>query len=256
MKLKALGSIIEWSDWDLTENDLYSGMFDYWDHWESIDPRLTSHYTVLSAASDAFGHDIVNLATFTHEILNWLDQSRIQDARSVVAVSAMTEAFMYTVRTACDVIASALAEYASEKPGQVPKNGLRDLLSWSQKNETRLRPAVTKVLTSDFDWFWKLRSFRDALAHRGANANIASDGRQFYLWLYGQHGWITREPLLPLINDQLRKLLSFADQSAHAINLIIGMPADRIKSRVLHGILIPSLHDLSREAPNYSNPSP
>jgi hypothetical protein len=66
----------------------------------------------------------------------------------------------------------------------------------------------------------------------------------------------TREPLLPLIDDQFSKLLSFANQSVDAINSAIGMPVDRIKSRVLHGVLIPALHELSRVAPNYSNPSP
>jgi hypothetical protein len=178
------------------------------------------------------------------------------DARGVVVTSAMAEAFMYTIRSACDVVATALAHYASEKPGQVPKDGLRDLLSWSKKNSSRLRPSVAKVLASDFDWFWKLRKFRDALAHRGANANIHTDRYQFNLWLYESHNCITREPLLPLIDNQFSQLLSFANQSADAINSIIDMPDDRIKSRVLHGLLIPALHELSRVAPNYSNPSP
>jgi hypothetical protein len=93
------------------------------------------------------------------------------------------------------------------------------------------------------------------LAHRGAFANILTDRHQFHLMLYGPRGWITREPLLPLIDDQFSKLLSFANQSADAINSAIGMPVDRIKSRVLHGVLI-ALHELSRVAPNYSNPSP
>jgi hypothetical protein len=94
------------------------------------------------------------------------------------------------------------------------------------------------------------------LAHRGAHANIHTDRHQFNLWLYGPHDCITREPLLPLIEGQLSKLLSFANQAADAINSTIGMPVDRIKSRVLHGVLIPALHELSRVAPNYSNPSP
>jgi hypothetical protein len=251
-----LGRVIEWSGWNLTDNDLYSGMFDYWDHWESIDARLASYHAVLSSASEAFGHDVVNLATFTAEILHWLDESRIWDARGVVVVSAMAEAFMYTVRSACDVVATALANNASEKPGQVPKNGLRGLLEWNEKNSSRLRPSVAKVLASDFEWFWKLRKYRDALAHRGARAGIHTDRHQFNLWLRGPDHWITREPLLPLIEDQFTKLLSFANQSADAINSVIGMPADRIKSRVVQGVLIPALHDLSRVAPNYSKPSP
>jgi hypothetical protein len=250
LTVRALGTVVEWSGWELTGNDLYSGMFDYCDR-TSIDPRLAAHHPVLSAASGAFGHDVVNLATFTNEILYWLDHSRMWDGRGVVVVSAMTEAFMYTVRSACDVVATALAEYASEKPGQVPKDGLRALLDWSEKNNLRLRPSVAKVLASDFDWFWKLRRCRDALAHRGAHAIILTDRHQFHLYLDGPG-----EPLLPLIEDQFSKLLSFANQSADAINLAIGMPVDRIKSRVVHGLLIPALHELCRVAPNYSKPSP
>jgi len=252
LTLRALGTVVEWSGGGLTDNDLYSGMFDYWDDSESIDARLAAHHSVLSPASEAFGHDVVNLATFTNEILRWLDKSRMWEGRGVVVVSAMTEAFMYTVRSACDVVATALAEYASEKPGQVPKNGLRDLLDWSQKNNSRLRPPVAKVLASDFGWFWKLRRLRDALAHRGETAIILTDRHQFYLLGHVPH----QEPLVPLIEGQFSKLLSFADQSADAINSIIGMPVDRIKSRVVHGILIPALHELSRIALNFSNPSP
>jgi hypothetical protein len=112
------------------------------------------------------------------------------------------------------------------------------------------------VLSSDFDWFWKLRKLRDAVGHRGAQANIHSDGRQFNLWLYGANGWITREPLLPLLAGQLAALISFADQSARAINTTIGFPADRLKSRAVHGLLIPALHHLLQIADEYSEPSP
>lgn len=178
MQLRALGTIIEWSEAEATPSDFYSGMLDYWDHWESIDPRLVDHHAALSAAAHAFGHDIVNLATYSNEILSWLAPSRIRQPPSVVVVGGMTEAFIYTVRSACDVIAAALARYASEKPGQVPADSLSDLIAWSKKNPSRVRRAIGALLSSDFGWFWSLRKLRDALGHRGALANIHCDGRQ------------------------------------------------------------------------------
>ena len=256
MRLKALGTIIRWSGAALTPSDFYSGILDYWDHWESIDPRITDHHPVLSRAADAFGHDIVNLATYANEILSWLPPSRIRCPPSVIVVGGMTEAFMYSVRSACDVIAAALAQYVSDNPGQVPRDSLRALIQWSERNPARVRPAVASVLSSDFSWFWNLRELRDALGHRGAHANIHCNGRQFNLWLYGPREWITREPLLPLLAGQLEGLISFADQSANAINMTIGLPADRLKSRVVHGVLIPALHHLLRIANEYSEPSP
>jgi hypothetical protein len=256
MRVKALGTIIEWSGTELTPSDFYSGMLDYWDHWQSIDPRLVDHHATLSAAADAFGHDIVNLATYSNEILAWLEPSRIRQSPSVIVVGGMTEAFIYTVRSACDVIAVALAQYASEKPGQVPRDSLRALIVWSKQNPSRVRPSIGAVLSSDFGWFWNLRKLRDALGHRGAHANIHCSGRQFNLWLYGPHGWITREPLLPLLAGQLSHLIAFADQSAQAINAIVGFPVDRLKSRVVNGVLIPALHQLLEIASQYSEPSP
>ena len=88
------------------------------------------------------------------------------------------------------------------------------------------------------------------------HANIACDGRQFHLWLHGPDGWITREPLLPLLAGQFEHLISFADCSARAINMTIGLPADRLKSRVVHGVLVPALHHLLEIANEYSAPSP
>jgi hypothetical protein len=256
MRVRALGTIIEWSGAGLTPSDFYSGMLDYFDHWQSIDPRLMDHHATLSAAADAFGHEIVNLATYSNEILAWLPPSRIQQPPWVVIVGGMTEAFIYTVRSACDVIAAALGQYVSEKPGQVPRDSLRALIAWSAQNPSRIRPSVGAVLSSDFRWFWNLRKLRDALSHRGANANIACNGRQFYLWFHGPQGWIAREPLLPLLADQLRHLTALADQSAQAINGIIGLPVDRLKSRVVNGVLIPALHQLLEIAGEYSEPSP
>ena len=54
MQVKALGTVIEWSGKRATSADFYSGMLDYWDHWQSIDPRLAEHHAVLSLAADAF----------------------------------------------------------------------------------------------------------------------------------------------------------------------------------------------------------
>src|ERR1700748_963370 len=100
MQVKALGTVIEWSGNRATSADFYSGMLDHWDHWQSIDPRLAEHHAVLSLAADAFGHDLVNLATYANGILRWLEPSRIQQSPSVVG--GMTEAFIFTVRSACD----------------------------------------------------------------------------------------------------------------------------------------------------------
>jgi hypothetical protein len=256
MQVKALGSVIEWSGKKSTTADFYSGMLDYWDHWQSIDPRLAEHHRVLSPAADAFGHDLVNLATYANEILSWLEPSRIRQSPSVVVVGGMTEAFIQTVRSACDVVATALAAYSSEKAGQTPRDSLRNLILWSKQNPSRVRPSIKAVLAADFGWFWKVRGLRDALSHRGAHANIHCDGRQFNLWLHGSQGWITREPLLPLLASQLTHLVDFSDGSAQAINAVIGLPSDRVRSRIVNGVLISALHRLLNISSQYAEPSP
>ncbi|WP_213740507.1 hypothetical protein [Bradyrhizobium sp. dw_411] len=256
MQTKALGTVIEWSGRSSTPADFYSGMLDYWDHWQSIDPRLAEHHAVLSTAAEAFGHDLVNLATYAHEILSWLEPSRIRRSPSVVVVGGMTEAFIFTLRSACDVIATALAHYAAEKRGQAPKDSLRGLITWSERNPSRVHASIRTVLAADFGWFWKLRALRDALGHRGSHANIHCDGRQFNLWLHGPDGWITREPLLPLLAGQLVHLVDLSDSSAQAINEVIDFPPDRLKSRIVNGVLISALHDLLKTADNYAEPSP
>src|SRR5438477_343273 len=75
------------------KDSVYCGLLDYYDHWNEVDQRLGSHYPYLSRAADIVGHDIVNIATYAHEILAWLSPDRIRLPSSVVCVGGMTEAF-------------------------------------------------------------------------------------------------------------------------------------------------------------------
>jgi hypothetical protein len=241
----------------LTIIPFWSGFLDYYDSWNEIDPRLSGHYPYLSRASDIFAHDLVNMATYTNEIIGWLDPDRIRLAPSVVCVAGMAEAFFVSTRSAYDAVAISLSYVACEKRGQAPADSLRSLLDWAKKNGHRMRPQILAILNSDVGSFKKVRSVRDHMVHGGAHANIHSTGRQFNLWLHSPKiGWVTREPLLPLLSKQFRDLITFADSAAEAINKIIDLPQDRIRSRVVNGILIPALHKLEMLAPQYADPSP
>jgi hypothetical protein len=252
----ALGTIVEASRTRMSDTEFYTGMLDYYDEWNAVDPRLAKHHEHLSGAADVLGHDLVNMATYSHEIVEWLRPDRIRQAPSVVSVGGMAEAFLVSIRSACDAVAQGLAYKACAKPGQAPRDGLRALLTWAQKNESRVEPAVMTVLSGDFEWFWTLRSLRDHVVHDGAHAVIHTNGRQFNLWVYSpQVGWVTREPLLPLLAGKLQQLVSFADQAAMAINRLIDFPEDRVRSRVVSGVLIPALHALLRLAEQYADPS-
>lgn len=255
--MKALGTIIKASSRQLRDDEFYSGLLDYYDHWSDVDPRLAEHHGCLSGAADVFGHDLVNIATYVNEVLGWLPPDRIRLPASVVSVGGMVEAFLVSVRSASDVVAGALSYKASNKAGQAPSNSLRALLAWAKKDERRVHPRIMEVLGRDFEWFWNLRSLRDHVVHTGAHAVIHTDGRQFNLWVHAPRtGWVTREPLLPLLNRALDGLVSFADESAAAINQIISLPEDRLRSRVVCGVLVPALYTLKQIASEYAEPSP
>ena len=53
-----------------------------------------------------------------------------------------------------------------------------------------------------------------------------------------------------------RQLTQFANDAAGVINNKINLPADRIQSGVVHGVLISALHDLLSMEAEYSRPSP
>ena len=255
--MRALGTIINASGQELAGDEFYSGILDYYDHWSDVDPRLAEHHECLSRAADVFGHDLVNVATYVNEILGWLPSDRLRLPASVVSVGGMAEAFLVSVRSASDAVAGALSYKASDKPGQAPSNSLRALLAWAKKNEHRAHPRILEVLHRDVEWFWNLRSLRDHIVHTGAHAVVHTDGRQFNLWVYSPRiGWVTREPLLPLLSRALDGLVSFADDSAAAINQIIGLPEDPLRSRVVCGVLVPALYTLKQIAGEYAKPSP
>jgi hypothetical protein len=175
MTLRALGTVIDWNPKKaLEETEYYSGLLDYFDWWDEIDPRISEHHEHLSPPAFAFGHDLVNMATYAKEILYWLPPNRIRQASSVVVVSGMAEAFLFSVRSACDAVASVLA-YTAAKPGQAPSNSLR-LFEWANKNEPRVHPDVLAVLRGDLDWFWKLRRIRDDVAHGFADIGAFCTG--------------------------------------------------------------------------------
>ena len=257
MTMKAIGTVIEASPGDLSEHEIWAGVLDYYDHWMSIDPRLAEHHDPLSKWAEAFGHDLVNLATYSHQILTWLEPDNIRKAESVVVVGGVTEAFLLSLRSAADAVAGAISHVAGTKPGQAPGESLRALLNWAKSNPHRIRASIAPVLAGDFKWFWNLRSLRDYIVHGGATPNIACDGLQFNLWVYAPNrGWVTREPLLPLLKRHVGSLLSFANAASIAINQEIQMPEDRIRSRVVYGVLVPRLHKLIEVADEYNTPSP
>ncbi len=104
----ALGTVIKTPPEGSGRSEIASRLLDYYDHWESVDPRLSEHSAALSPCSEAFGHDLVNMATYSTEILRWLRPENIRAPESVVVVGGMTEAFLLSLRAASDVVATAL----------------------------------------------------------------------------------------------------------------------------------------------------
>jgi hypothetical protein len=256
-KIMALGTIIETNPAVDDQDSVYSGLLDYYDHWSNVDDRLSTHHQYLSRAADIFGRDVVNMATYAHEILGWLSPDRIRLPPSVVCVGGMTEAFLVSTRSAYDAVGIALSYVACKKAGQAPSDSLRSLITWARQNKNRTRPEIFSLLSNEMDSFWRLRSIRDHIVHGGAHATIHCTGRQFNLWLHSpRDGWITREPLLPLLSRQYRDMLNFADASATAINLLIDLPKDRVRCRLVNGVVISALHRLEAVAPLYADPSP
>jgi hypothetical protein len=186
--MRALGTVIEWTGESFTDSEftavcliiMITGVRSTFD--------CSPHHKQLSKSAFALGHDIVNLASYASEILRWLSPENIRLDPSVVMAGAMAEAFFYAVRSACDAIAATLAYVASDKPGQAPKEGLPRLIRWANENNARIRPEILNLLSTDFDWFWKLRSLRDQITHQGADAGIHCDDRQFNLWVFHRAG--------------------------------------------------------------------
>jgi hypothetical protein len=254
---RALGAIIDWDPADpLSSTEFHNGMLDYFDWWFEIDPLVSKFHDRLSPPAFAFGHDLVNMATYAHEILNWLSRSKRNPETAVMVSRAMTEAFFFSVRSACDAVASALAYVASDKLGQAPDSSLRRLIEWAGKNEKRVHPEILAILKADFEWFWELRTLRDQIAHGFVDIGTFYDGHQFDMTVMStrEKRKADRYPLLPLLARQLHGLTDLGDRAARTVNGIVGFPSARHRSRVLSGLFIPALHKLIKVAPQYAKP--
>lgn len=84
--MTALGTIVDARRTQMEKTEFYSGLLDYYDNWQEIDPRLADYHGYLSRAADIYGRDLVNLATYAYEILDWLRPERIREPTSVVFV--------------------------------------------------------------------------------------------------------------------------------------------------------------------------
>src|SRR5207249_4760031 len=145
-------------------------LLDYYDHWNEVDARLAKHHPYLSRSAEVFSYDLVNMATYAHEIIGWLSPDRIRLAPSVVSVAGMTEAFLVSVRSAYDAVGIALSYVACGKPGQAPCDNLRSLIQWANRNKSRVQPRIFALLSIEFESFWRLRTIRDHVVHGGAHA--------------------------------------------------------------------------------------
>ena len=150
----------------------------------------------------------------------------------------------------------ALSYVATEKiPDRHQLDSLRALLKWARKNPNRVTDAVKPAFDYDFEWFWELRSLRDYLVHNaGVHVNINCDGKQFNLWLHHPtRGWITREPLLPML-AQTRPIERSMSQSSWKtcipLTTVIGT-----ESHAIHGVTIQKLVRL-QIALDYATRSP
>ena len=254
--MRALGTIISVYDGMDPLSAIQCGFLDYYDHWTRIDPRFARHHDALSPASGAFGHDLVNQATYVHEILSRLPPVANNDRGTVVTVSSLTEAFLVSIRSAYDAVAAGLGYVSATKLGQAPVASIFDLHKWAKRNRTRVRCEAINAIESLPQSFFELRSIRDLVIHQGADLTIHCDTRQFNLWVYGPMGWVTREPLLPFLSRHLGDLIGFANNASATINELIEFPKDRVGCRAVEGVYVSSLHRLRDIQGDYANASP
>ena len=261
--MRALGTIIDTAQREPTSDEIHCGLFDYHDHWKTIDPRLERHHDPLSHVAFVFANDLVNLSVYAGQILHWLRPENIRSDLSLVVVSAVTEAFITVARAACDGLAVALLYVATKKIGQKQKIGQKEidtlpaLRLWARKNPNLVAEAISPAFDYDFAWFSELRSIRDHLVHKGVLANIHCDGKQFNLWLmHPGLGWVTREPLLPLLADTTKNVIDLGQHVSKFVQHRIQLPSDRHRTRMLQGVTIHSLYELVEVAPDYAKPSP
>ena len=255
--MRALGRIIDTTPREPTSDEIYCCLFDYHDHWSKMDLRLKLHHDPLSHIAEFFAMDLVNLSVYAGQILHWLRPENIHSGTSVVVVGAVTEAFITVARSACDGLAVALSYVATEKIGQKKIDNLPSLLKWAGEKPNLLAEAISPAFDYDFRWFLELTTFRNRLVHKGFHPNIHCDGKQFNLWLlHPTRGFITREPLIPLLAHVTKNLIDLGQHVAKFVQHRIPLPSDRQRTRLLHGVTIHSLNELMEVAPDYAKPSP
>jgi hypothetical protein len=221
---------------------------------------------MFSQLAHSLAHDILKIATLAGRLL-WCegvtpDMSRSPD---LVAVGVDAESYLMLLRTACDIIADAFANFCVEpkKRGQLPKEhgSFRALLFWARKNPQRLREEF-RFITNHFDWFMELRGYRDKIVHQGFYSNVYTerDFFQFFLmpggvaelqWLYGGYKEedhepdqprFQRVPLLLWLKRLTVSVLELAEQLSAAIERQLDV--QRSRTHVLSGVYVPALHHL------------
>ncbi len=242
MTSRALGSLVNRIG-PINKYQLYVRAFDFYDHWSELDQEVSGKHPRLSALSEALSTDFNHLSVLASEMLKWARPSAMLSGKSVVIVATLTEAYIVTLRSAADILGSMAAYSSALKFGQAPNSSLHDLLKWANLHPSRVRNEVRAFLLSDWTWFYEMRTMRDLLVHEGLHANIHCDRNNFRLWVCSpKHGWITRTPLFPLLGRWTNCLLTVANHCGEIAGEYIALPEERIGSRVLEGVYVPSFH--------------
>jgi hypothetical protein len=254
--MRALGSLVTKQN-PSSDAELHCAAFDFYDHWTEIDPTVSGAHPRLPPLCEALAFDLNNIASLSSELLRWVRPTSLAKSESVVMVSALAEAYIVNLRSAADVVGSMAAYCTATKPGQAPNTSLNDLLQWVKKNPSRVRPEVFGFLQSDWSWFYEMRTMRDLLVHEGLHANIATNRKQYSLWVYSpKRGWITRKPLFPILARWTTCLIERADQCGKIVAEYVCLPPERVGSRVLEGVFVPQLKNFLKVAHKYGAPEP
>jgi hypothetical protein len=242
---RALGSIVKRLDGPIGRDEIGSRAFDFYDNPRDFDPNLSPHQVELARSAACLAWDLCNISTYVSNILPFYAKQTIDNPAAVVVSSSMAEACFMSMRCAADTLGDMLGYVASPKSGQAPRGSLADLLKWAKKRPSSIRPEVMALLKDDWDWFHEAKFVRDQLVHQGANANVFCDQHHLYLWLQKENGRTLRDtPLLPFLRTQVTNLLATSNQVGAVVGDILKLPAERVNSRVLHGIMIPYMNIL------------
>ena len=172
-------------------------------------------------------HDIWSLGALVHR-LDWMSRQDMEFERWFYYASLDIEHFHTEFRAAMDYLAGIIYRGEGKR-----RDSYRRLIQWLPKEEGHqefVGKRLASIALESADWFWKMRTVRDEIMHRGAQALLFESPKMLLFQVLDTHGrYLIDNPAI-MYNKNVAYFARYAALSFARLLVLLDTIAEEVSS--------------------------